>query len=121
MGSTGIEIVVRDCPPDRLTAWLSAIAGPMDPPIDARRTAVYRTRLGPMIVQPGIGGPGSVAIWFNAAELPWPSSAACARLAAQALGCALVCDPGVEYPGVDPLSPVLLEVSAAGERLFVEA
>jgi hypothetical protein len=119
--SPDIEIVVCDCPPARLAVWLSAVAGPLGTATDAGGAAVYRTRLGPVVVQPGVGGPGSTSIWFSATDLPWPSSAACARLASRALGCAVVCDPGADYPDVDPRSPVLLEVSAAGERLFVEA
>jgi hypothetical protein len=119
--TVGIEIVVRGCPPDRLVSWLSAVAGPLGTAADAGESTVYRTRLGPVVVHAGISGPDSASIWFNATDLPWSSSAACARLAARALGCAVVCDAGAEYPDVDSLSPVLLEVSAAGERLVAEA
>lgn len=117
--SSGIEIVVRDCPPGRLFAWLSEVAGPLGVATDAGGAAVYSTGLGTVVVQPGAGGPASASVWFHAAVLPWATDAACARQASRALGCPVLCDPGPEYPGVAPESPVLLEVSAAGERLVM--
>ncbi len=118
-GSSGIEIVVRDCPQGRLNTWLNAVTGPITGSRDAGGAAIYATRLGPVIVQPGMGGPSGVGVWFNAIGLPWASDAACARQAARELGCVVLCDPGPDYPEVHPLSPVFLEVGGGGERLVV--
>lgn len=115
----GIEILVRDVPPDRLAGWLSGVVGPLGRPTEAGESVVYRTRFGPVVVSSVVDRPGSASVWFNAAEWPWSSSAACARQAARALRCSVLCDPGTEYPDVDPLSDVMLEVSADGERLTV--
>ena len=117
--SAGIEVVVRGCSPERIAAWLDAVAGPLPEPTDAGGAAVYQSRLGTVVVQPEMEGPGGVGIWFQSAELPWASSAACARQAAREIGCVVWCEPDSDYPEVHPLSPVLLEVSGQGERLFV--
>jgi hypothetical protein len=117
-GSTGIEIVVRDCSLERIAAWLDAIAGPLTTPTDAGGATVYDTHLGPVVVQPEMEGPGGVGIWFRSAVLPWGSPVACARQAARELGCVAWCEPGGDYPDVPPLAPVFLEVDAHGERLI---
>ena len=116
----GIEIVLRHCPVVEMVRWLAEVTGPLGDAIKAGEATSYpSTRLGAVIMQPGMGWPDATSIWFNAPELPWPSAAACARIAARALGCTVVCDPGAEYPGVGTLSPVFLEVSADGELLCV--
>ena len=115
-----IEITVRCGPVGRIAWWLDQVAAPPDHPATAAGTADGReTRLGRVIVRPGVLGPGSASAWFDATKLPRPSAAACARRASAAFGCPVVGDSGAEYPDLDPSSPVMLEVSAAGERLFV--
>lgn len=118
-GPTGIEIVVRDCAPERVAAWSDAVAGPLTEPTEAVGASVYRTRLGTVVVQSEMEGPGGVGIWFQSAELPWVSSTACARQADREIGCVVWCVPGADYPEVHPFSPVFLEVSGRGERLFI--
>ena len=53
----------------------------------------------------------------------WKTSAECARQAARELRCKVHCDPGADYPEVDPYSDVMLEIDATTEpieeRLFV--
>ncbi|WP_020474329.1 hypothetical protein [Zavarzinella formosa] len=117
--STGIEIVVRDCAAEQVLVWLEAVAGPLTEPLDGGGgEVVYGTRLGTLIVQPNMEGPGGIGVWFKTAVLPWATPAACARQAARELNCVVWCEPGEDYPEVPPLSPVFLEVGGDRELLF---
>jgi hypothetical protein len=49
----------------------------------------------------------------------WQSSPAFARYLSQRLCCRTLCDPGAEFPDVDPASDIFLEVSHGSERLLI--
>jgi hypothetical protein len=112
-----IEIVFRDCTLDRVTKWLDMVTGPIGSPSEAGTALVYATRFGSVIVQPGMGSPGGISVWFRSNELPWASCAACARQACREIEGVVWCDPGKDYPEVNPLASVFLEVDRYGERL----
>ena len=117
-----IEIIIQDGVLEQITNWLETVVGPIGSPTDAEFFWVYNTRLGTVLVQPNMdmGDRRGVAVWFRSAELPWPSCAACARQAAREMACVVCCDPGEDYPEVNPLAPLFLEVDCHGEWLVLE-
>jgi hypothetical protein len=112
-----VEIYVRDCPPDRLFAWLEGVVGLLGPAEEAGSALVYPSRVGAVVVCPGIEGGPFVGIWFNTPDSPWRTDVECARQAARELECTVRCDPGKQFAPVHPASDVFLEIGGGEERL----
>lgn len=121
--SSGIEIVIRDCPAERILVWLNNIAGPLsetEPGFDDDLMFI-ESRLGHINLHKRMNlseGNTGISVWFIAEQLPWASHRALALQAVQELDCVAVCDPGDDYPDVCPNSSIFLEVSRDGERLI---
>src|SRR5207248_4042795 len=88
-----IEVYVRDCPMERLGAWLQSVFGPLEAPVEAGDAVVYTGSTGPVVVTPGIEGGPFVGVWFNTPLSPWATDVDCARQAARELGCTVRCCP----------------------------
>jgi hypothetical protein len=114
-----IAIFVRDCPNERLIAWIESAIGPLGEPEPAGEAVVYPSLLGPVILTAGIEGGLFVSIWFNTPQSPWATDVDCGRQAARELGCTVRCSPGENFPEVHPASPVFLEIECGAERLVV--
>lgn len=113
-----IEVYLRDCPMERLVAWLRSIIGPLEDPVEAGAAVVYRSAIGPIVVTPSIDDGPFVGVWFNTRCSPWATDVDCGRQAAIELGCTVRCCPGQQFPEV-PLwaSDIFLEISAGVEQL----
>ncbi len=106
---------------ERIVGWLSGEVGQLSvATVDEEPfVAVYRGPAGVAVRIETGPEPNSLEVSVSAeGELPWATSPAFARAAARALGVELLCDPGPEYPDVDPLSDTFLRVTAEGENLF---
>ena len=95
-----IDIYVRDCPIERLITWLESVVGPLASAEDAGAATVYPSRIGPVIVTPGIEDGPFVGVWFNSPNSPWATDVDCARQVAWELGCVVRCCPGEHFPEV---------------------
>ncbi len=117
--TSGIEILVRNCPTPRLLAWLVRVVGPLEEPTRAGDCTVLAASVGPVVLTAQVGREPITSVWFNAVSTPWPSDAACARQAAHELNSVVLCDPGPEYPGVHPGSDIWLQIDAQGEECLI--
>ncbi len=118
----------RSLDQERIVAWLSGEVGRLSvATVDEEPfLAVYRGPAGVAVRIETGPEPNSLEVTVSAEEsadraeraLPWATSPAFARAAAKALSAELLCDPGLEYPDVDPLSDTFLRVTAEGEDLF---
>jgi len=63
-----IEIYVRDCPNERLIAWIESAIEPLGQPEHAGEAVAYPSLLGPVILAPGTEGSPFVSIWFNTSQ-----------------------------------------------------
>lgn len=115
--SHGIEIYVSGCAQEQLIAWVDRLIGPLGEPEDAGDTTIYSGRRGSVFITPDEAGQFT-SLYFPSKYTPWSTHAECARQAARELGGTVVCDPGEEFPEVDPFSPVFLEVQGDTERLI---
>ena len=114
---SNIEIYIRDCPMDRLLAWLESVVGPLRPTVDTDGIVVYATAVGPVIITPAVADGTFVGVCFNSPNTPWDTDVDCARQASRELQCVVRCDPGEHFPDVDPLSDVFLEIADGAEKL----
>lgn len=113
-----IEVYLRDCPTERLVAWLRAVIGPLEDPVEAGAAIVYPSAIGAVVVTPCIEDGPFVGVWFNTNRSPWTTDVDCARQAARELVCTVRCDPGQHYPDVPGwVSDVFLEISGGVEKL----
>ncbi len=113
-----IEIYVRDSPPERLVAWMELVVGPLAPAKDARAATVYSSRIGPVVVRPGIEGGPFVGVCFNSSDSPWATDVDCARQACMEFGYVVRCCPGQHYPGVPWwASDQFLEIAGGVEQI----
>ena len=113
-----IEVYLRDCPTERLVAWLRAVIGPLEDPVEAGAAIVYPSAIGAVVVTPCIEDGPFVGVWFNTNRSPWTTDVDCARQAARELVCTVRCDPGQHFPEVPRwVSDVFLEISGVVEKL----
>ncbi|MEN3113132.1 hypothetical protein ACFONG_16200 [Uliginosibacterium paludis] len=68
-----------------------------------------------VILQPSEDG--FLSIWVRNSSV-WSSCPALGRHLAKELGCIVRCDPGHEFPEINPRSSVFLEIEAGNERLL---
>jgi hypothetical protein len=61
---------------------------------------------------------GFTSVWLRG-EPRWRSDVDFARFLAAALKCQARCDPGADYPQVDPRSDVFLDIKDGGETLII--
>jgi len=107
---------------ERVVKWIGSVVGTLDE--DTRigdDVFIYSCPLGKVIVTAN-NEDSFVEVSFGTPGI-WKTGAECARQAARELRCKVHCDPGADYPEVDPLSDVMLEIDATTdpieERLFV--
>jgi len=110
-----IEIYVKGCPNDVLVAWIEKIFGKLKRVPDTSYMIIYDSEVCRIIITPSDYSFTSVN--FCSAETPWATHVDCGRQAVRDLNCIVHCDPGQNFPEVDPLSDIFLEISADGERL----
>lgn len=111
-----------DRPVEQVVKWISSVVGPLNE--DTRignHVFIYSCSLGKVIVTSN-DEDSFVEVTFFTPGI-WKTGAECARQAARELRCKAHCDPGADYPEVDPYSDVMLEIDATKEpieeRLFV--
>ena len=114
---TAIEIYIKDCPNDRLFAWIESAVGPLGNPEEIGDATLYPSPLGPVIITPNIQDGPFVGVEFIMPHSPWATDVDCGRQAARELGCIVRCDPGQHFPEVDPLSDAVLEINGYTERI----
>jgi hypothetical protein len=113
-----IEIYLRDCPAERLVAWLESVVGPLGRDEAASSALVYPSSIGPVVVRPQIEGGPFVAVWFNGPNSPWATDVDCARQAARELECVVRCCPGRHFPEVPWwASDRFLEIAGGTEQI----
>lgn len=113
-----IEFYIRDCSPERLLAWLESVVGPLAPAEAAGAATVYPSRIGPVVVTPGIEAGPFVGVWFNSPDTPWATDADRARQVAKELGCVVRCCPGQHFPEVPWwASDKFLEIAGGVEQI----
>jgi hypothetical protein len=114
-----VEVYLRDCPVERVLAWVREAVGPLTGPFDCGGVVAYHPATGPgaVVVTPSVEGGPFLGVWFNTPARPWATDAECARAAARDLGCVARCDPSREHPELPPGADVWLEVSGGVERL----
>jgi hypothetical protein len=115
---TDIEIYVRDCPIERIVAWLETVVGPVGKGEACGEAFAHATSIGTVVITPQIEGGPFVGVWFPTPNSPWLTDVDCGRQAARELGCVVRCDPGQHYPDV-PLwaSDQFLEITGGTERI----
>jgi hypothetical protein len=114
-----IEIYVRDCSTERLLAWLESVMSPLAPARDGGEATIYPSRIGPVVVTPGIEDGPFVSVWFNSPISPWATDVDCARQAAKELGCVVRCCPGQHFPEVPWwASDKFLEIAGGVEQIM---
>lgn len=111
-----VEVYLGDFDLERVLAWVRAVTGPLTGPDEAGAALVYHTAAGVVVLTPGVEDV-FLGVRFEAASLPWRTDVECARAAAAALGGRVRCDPGLDLPGVHPLSDVFLEIADGQESL----
>ena len=117
MRQPNIEIYVR-CDLGKLTDWIDAIAGPITSREELGVRLYYETRLGTVVLTPGMEDGPFVSAYFGPST-PWDTDVDCARQAAHEIGCIVRCDPGPQFPDVHPASDIWLEMDRGGERFVV--
>ncbi|HEX5212015.1 MAG TPA: hypothetical protein VFW22_09805 [Pseudolabrys sp.] len=70
-----------------------------------------------LVITPNIQD-GFVSVWLRG-EPRWRSDVDFARFLAVALQCRARCDPGADYPQVDPRSDVFVDIKDGSETLIV--
>lgn len=114
-----IEFYVRDCPSDRLLAWLESVVGRVAPVEAAGAATIYSSRIGPVVVTFRIEGGPFVGVWFNSPDTPWATDVDCGRQAARELGCVVRCCPGEHFPEVPWwASDKFLEIACGVEQMI---
>ena len=113
-----IEVYLRDCPMERLVAWLRSAIGTLEAPEEAGAAVVYASAIGPVVVTPGIEGGPFLGVWFNTPHSPWATDVDCARQVAKELGCTVRCCPGQHFPEVPWwASDQFLEIAGGVEQI----
>lgn len=111
-----IEIFVR-CDLGQVIDWLNRVAGPVALTEAMGAMIMYETRVGTVLVTPGVGDGSFVSIYLGTTGAPWPTDVDFARQAAAELGCVVRCDPGQHCPDVHPQSDTFLEIDRGAEVL----
>ena len=109
-------------PMEQVVKWISSVVGLLNE--DTRignDVFIYSCSFGKVIVTSN-DEDSFVEVSFHTPGI-WKTGAECARQAARELRCKVHCDPGADYPEVNPHSDVMLEIDATTEpieeRLFV--
>ena len=113
-----LEAYLADVEPADIIRLLNEAAGPFvaDGANDGE-LQVFSCGTSKLVITLNMQG-GFISVWLRG-KPRWRSDADFARFLAAALKCRALCDPGADYPQVDPHSDVFLDIKDGGERLIV--
>ncbi len=100
-----IEIYLAKAPAEALSEWLGAAidAEPLAPAGKGKwRTRGHRAGAEIPVLLVEKAADGFASLWLDSPHTPWEHDAACARAAANQLGCEVRCSLGSWHPGDDP-------------------
>ena len=92
--TSGVEIFVSSRNTSRIVSWLDASLGPLSPTEPTADAQVFKTRVGPLVVTPGVNEDQFTSFWLNSPAAPWQSDVDFARAIAHAMAIAVYCDSG---------------------------
>lgn len=113
-----IEVYIDDCDGTTLLEVLQASLGEYrrEPRSSQEEPSFEFYRFADAQLTLHLADSGLSSVWLRG-DLPWSSHAALARHLFAHLHKRIVCDPADDYPDVDPLSDLFVQIDDEGERI----